>query len=129
MKVNEIGLVWIVVKDFKAAVKYYTEVVGLKLMETNDEYGWAELEGFKGGARLGIAQENPAEGILSGQNGVVTFTVDDLEASKKSMVAKGAKCEGDIVEVPGYVKMQTMLDRDGNRFQMCQLLHHSCCHC
>lgn len=129
MKIKEIGLIWIVVKDIKSAVKYYTDVVGLKLMELNEEFGWAELEGHEGGTRLGIAQENREEKVLAGQNAVITFTVDNLEKSKEAMVGKGAKCEGDVIEVPGHVKMQTMLDRDGNHFQICELIKHSCCHC
>lgn len=129
MQVKEIGLSWIVVKDVKAAVKYYTEVVGLKLMEFNEQYGWAELQGHGGGARLGIAQECPQEKTKAGQNAVVTFTVADLEKAKGEMIKKGAKCQGDVIEVPGHVKMQTVVDNDGNSFQICELLHHSCAHC
>lgn len=129
MNVKEIGLSWIVVKDVKAAVAYYTNVVGLKLMEFHEEYGWAELEGHQGGSRLGIAQENPQEQVKAGQNAIMTFTVSNIEAAKAEMVKKGAKCEGDILEVPGHVKMQTIVDQDGNRFQICELLHHHCCHC
>lgn len=131
MTVKEIGLCWIVVKDIQAAVKYYTEVVGLQLAEFNEEYGWAELEGEDGGSRLGIAQENQAEKLMAGQNAVMTFTVDNIEKVKAAMVKKGAKCEGDVIEVPGHVKMQTIIDADGNRFQICEMVrhHHSCCHC
>ena len=93
MQVKEIGLSWIVVKDIKAAVDYYTNVVGLKLMEFNEQYGWAELEGYEGGSRLGIAQENPQEKVLAGQNAVVTFTVGNLDLAKAEMVKKGVKCE------------------------------------
>jgi predicted enzyme related to lactoylglutathione lyase len=129
MSVKEIGLSWIVVKDIKSAVQYYTEVVGLKLSEFNEQYGWAELEGHDGGCRLGIAQENPQEKVKAGQNAVITFTVDNLEKSKAKMIKLGAKCEGDVMEVPGHVKMQTIIDQDGNCFQICEILHHSCCHC
>ncbi len=120
---------WIVVKDIRSAVRYYTDVVGLQLVEFNEEYGWAELEGSDGGSRLGIAQENELEKVKAGQNAVITFSVDDLEASKKKMMHQGAKCEGDVIEIPGHVKMQTLIDPDGNCFQICELLHHSCCHC
>ena len=129
MQVKEIGLVWIVVKDLAVAVKYYTDVVGLKLMEVNEEYGWAELEGHEGGSRLGIAQENPQENLKAGQNAVVTFSVSNIEKAKQEMVKNGATCVGDVIEVPGHVKMQTMMDPDNNCFQICQVLHHSCCHC
>ncbi len=128
MSVKEIGLSWIVVKDIKAAVRYYTEVVGLDLLEFNEQFRWAELQGRDGGAILGIAQESPQEQIKAGQNAVVTFTVDDIEKVKEEMVQKGAKAEGDILEVPGHVKMQTFIDAYGNRFQLCEVVHH-CCSC
>ncbi len=129
MKVTEIGLSWIVVKDIKNAVSYYTNVVGLKLVEFHEEFGWAELEGYEGGTRLGIAQENPQEHVKAGTNAVITFTVADLEEAKQELLKKGAKCQGDIIEVPGHVKMQTVIDNDGNCFQLCELVHHSCSHC
>lgn len=130
MTVKKIDMTWIVVKDVKAAVKYYTDVVGLKLMEYHEDYGWAELQGYEGGSRFGIAQVNPQEPVQPGQNAVVTFTVGNLEQVKEEMVKKGAKCEGEIIEIPGHVKMQTVIDSDGNRFQVCESLHqHSCCHC
>ena len=130
MTVLKIDMTWIVVKDVKAAVKYYTDVVGLKLMEYHEDYGWAELQGYQGGSRFGIAQVNPQEPVQPGQNAVVTFTVGNLEQVKEEMVKKGAKCEGEIIEIPGHVKMQTVIDSDGNRFQVCESLHkHSCCHC
>ncbi len=48
MKVQGNLLSWIVVKDFKEAVKFYTETVGLTLKSQNPEYGWAELSGPEG---------------------------------------------------------------------------------
>lgn len=130
MAVKHIGLIWIVVKDINAAVRYYTEVVGLKLTEFHEEFGWAELAGPDGkGAFLGIAQESPQCEIGSGQNAVITLSTNDLDETLAEMVAKGAKCEGEICEVPGHVRMQLIVDPDGNRFQVCQQLTHSCAHC
>lgn len=130
MSVKEIGLSWIVVKDIKAAVKYYTEVVGLKPIEFNEEFGWAEMQGQDGGSILGIAQESSHEAVKAGQNAVVTFTVDHLESVKEQMIREGATPEGDIIEVPGHVKMQTFIDPHGNRFQLCEMAHvHHCCSC
>lgn len=60
---------------------------------------------------------------------MITFTVADLEEAKQELLKKGAKCQGDIIEVPGHVKMQTVIDNDGNCFQLCELVHHSCSHC
>lgn len=121
MSVQSMDLAWIMVDDFKAAVKFYTEVVGLTLMESNEEWGWAELQG-KNGARLGIGKCNETSSVKPGQNAVLTFTVENLDQSKDEMVRKGAVCVGDVLEVPGHVRMQTIKDLDGNQFQIVEKL-------
>lgn len=141
MVAKSIGLAWILVKDFKKAVKFYTEVAGLKLIEMNEEWGWAELEGHDGGGmRLGIAQDNPqCQGPTKpGQNAVITFTVDNIEKEIKHMQKQGATLIGNIEVVPGHVKMQSVKDAEGNVFQIVELIaeeSHSkhehkngCCH-
>lgn len=123
MQVEQLGLSWIVVKNLKEAVKFYTEVVGLQLDVLEEQMGWAELHGKNGGGRLGIAQmSGHGEPIAPGQNAIVTFTVSHLEKALEEMKKKGAKLLGDIQEIPGHVKLQTVQDKDGNHFQMCQLL-------
>jgi predicted enzyme related to lactoylglutathione lyase len=128
MLTQSIGLVWIVVKDFQKAVSFYTEIAGLKIVEKNDEWGWAELEGHEGtGMRLGIARQcEGCEPIQPGHNGVVTFKVGNIEEACKDLKAKGASLVGEIVEVPGHVKMQTVCDADGNHFQVVEVLSEVC---
>lgn len=122
MKVKGMFLSWIVVADINAAVKFYTEVVGLELKELNTEYGWAELSGPEG-FRLGIAQACPEhEEIKPGTNAVVTVSVDNLDEAMEHLVKKGARLVGEVWEVPGEVRMQTFLDTDGNTLQACEML-------
>ena len=139
MRVKSIGLTWIIVKNFKESVKFYTETVGLKLVEMSEEWGWAELEGFdEDGMRLGIAQQRSKseDPIEPGQNGVVTFTIDNLELAIKQMEQKGATLVGKVEVVPGHVKMQSVRDGDGNLFQLVEMIseedfhdhnHNGCC--
>lgn len=125
MKTKSLGLAWIVVKDFKKAVKFYTEVVGLQLKEMHEEWGWAELGGHdSNGALLGIAVENPQaqSPIGPGQNAVLTFTVANLETAIAEMKKQKASIIGNEEVIPGHVKMQTVKDADGNIFQMVELL-------
>ena len=125
MRTQSINLVWIVVKDFKRAVKFYTEVAGLKLIEMHEQWGWAELEGHDGkGMRLGIAQHGPEnpDPVQPGQNGVVTFTVENVEQASKDLTNQGASLVGKVQEIPGHVKLQTAKDADGNYFQLVEVL-------
>lgn len=120
---RSIDLVWIVVRNFKQAVQFYTDTVGLELKECHEEYGWAELQGSSG-VRLGIAQENPSEEsfITPGHNAVPTVSVDNLEETVASMRKKGVICVGKQQDLPDHVKMQLMRDPDGNHFQIVQML-------
>jgi predicted enzyme related to lactoylglutathione lyase len=130
MNTKSMDLVWIVVNDIKQAIQFYTDTIGLKLMEFHEEFGWAELEGPAGGSRLGIAQkctESPDD--KPGQNAVMTFSVASIEKAIAEMSPKGIKLVGKPLEIPGHVIMQTAEDTDGNRFQLVQVLHHKCCHC
>ncbi|MDE3045866.1 MAG: VOC family protein [Verrucomicrobiota bacterium] len=122
MSIKGLNLAWIVVNDLKKAVGFYTDVVGLKLEELNEQFGWAELSGSEGGARLGIAQQNEREAIQPGQNAVVTMTVENLVAAKERLIKKGAKVVGEVVEVPGMVKLQMVKDGDNNHFQLVEML-------
>lgn len=131
MQVKSINLIWIVVNDFKQAIQFYTEVVGLKIVEIHEEWGWAELEGHDGeGMRLGIGQKRlkNEDCIKPGENAVMTFTVDNIEKANQTLLKKGARLIGPIEEIPGHVKMQTVRDIDGNHFQIVEKIeaYNSC---
>ena len=121
MIVEGIKLTWIVVKDLESAIKFYTEAVGLTLLERHSEYGWAELSG-PDGSRLGLAQESPEMELKAGMNAVTAVTVDNIETARDFFLKKGVKLIGEIIEVPGHVKMQTFQDKDGNTLQLVQKL-------
>jgi predicted enzyme related to lactoylglutathione lyase len=122
MQIKSIEMAWMNVKNLKQAISFYTEVIGLKLMELDEQYGWAELQGHEGGARLGLAQI-PNEGDLqSEKNAIVTMTVENLEKACAKLKQKGGNCVGPVQEVEGHVKLQMIQDKDGNRFQLVQKL-------
>lgn len=121
MKAEGIYLSWIVVKDIKKAIKFYTEVAGLELKEFHEEFHWAELSG-PGGSILGIGQECTESPQKPGTNAVVTISVPDIDKAKAHFIKKGANLVGDIVEIPHHVKMQTFVDVDGNTMQLVQKL-------
>jgi len=124
MAERSIDLIWISVNDFQKAIKFYTEVVGLKLMESNEEWGWAELQG-ESGARLGIAKACDKSCLAPGQNAVISITVPDLDQAKAGMAKQGAEAVGEECVVPGHVRMQLYKDQDGNQFHVVQKLFAS----
>jgi predicted enzyme related to lactoylglutathione lyase len=122
MKTKSFSLAWIVVKDFKKAVKFYTEKAGLKLLKASEEHGWAELQGHEEGAMLGIATVQKECPLLPGQNACVTLTVEDIDKAKDDLHKEGVKFLGEIHEIPGHVKLLMAVDPDGNHFQLVQML-------
>ncbi len=122
MAVKSTQLCWIVVADLKASIKFYTEILGLKLLSSTEEFGWAELQGKDGGTMIGLAQGSTHTPFKPGSNAILTFTVDDIEAARIDMQKKGLKLIGEIVEVPGHVKMQDCVDTDNNYLQLVQSL-------
>ncbi|MBS0622798.1 MAG: VOC family protein [Verrucomicrobia bacterium] len=117
-----IHLAWIVVKDLDAAIKYYTEILGMVLKTHTPMFGWAELQGSEGGAILGLAEANYEMDFKPGSNAIVTLTVSDIDASIKAFKDKGMECVGEMMEVPGHVKLQLFTDPSGNSLQIVQKL-------
>ncbi len=127
MAKRRINLSWVSVSDIDQAVKFYTDVIGLKLLNKSEHYPWAELGSPDGeGAVLGLAGHDPstADGtsVPPGSNAVVTMSVDDLNKEMEAFKQKGVKLLGEMMEVPGHVKMQMFEDLDGNRFQIVEML-------
>lgn len=123
MKVKTAGmslnLAWISVSDFDRAVKYYTETLGLELLECNEGWGWAELRGADGAIfGIGRAQND----MKAESNATPCFSVEDLEDKLEELEEKGVTFVGEVVEIPGHVKMQLCQDEDGNQYHLTQML-------
>lgn len=124
MAIKKIELAWITVSDFSKAKSFFVDTLGLEIFSGSQEYNWLELRGKDGGMLLGVgASSDKAEcAIKPGQNAVMAMTVDDIVTTKAELEAKGVVFHGDIIEVPGIVKMALFTDHDGNKFQLVQNL-------
>lgn len=119
--IQGIELIWIAVANMDAAVKYYTEVLGFTLKERNDQFRWAELQG-PSGIRLGLGEGEDCGGVSPGGNAVITISVKDISKARQDLQRQRAVLVGDIMEIPGHVKMQTLKDPSGNMLQLCEKL-------
>jgi predicted enzyme related to lactoylglutathione lyase len=124
MPATSADLAWIVVQDLNKAKKFFTETLGFKVTTESQEWGWIELEGEKGGMTIGLAKDDAHSPIARGSNAIITLTVANIDNERKLLESKGVKLLGDIMEVPGHVKMQLFTDSDGNHFQLVQMLEH-----
>lgn len=74
-------------EDIKRAIKFYTEVLGLTLAETVDEYSVV----FEAGSGTKIFMYT--RGRATAENTAATFGVNDLDATVKGLIAKSVKFE------------------------------------
>lgn len=115
-------LSWVVVSDIKKAKDFYVNKLGLILKEESTDYGWLELEPVDGSYRLGVAEFNPNHDAENkpGSNSILTFDVENIEKALEFYRQKGITFVGEVLEVPGHVKMIFFVDYDGNKFQLCE---------
>ena len=124
MKIKNMELGWISVYDLARSKQFFTETLGLELGHSNEAHGWLELKTATAGFWLGVGKyTKEANGpIVPGSNTVLTMTVDDLLATKAELEAKKVVFVGEILEIPGHVKMALFQDPDGNHFQLVERL-------
>ena len=119
IEVETIAMAWVVVKDLDRAIAFYKDVMGLEVFQHTPAMHWAEMKA-KDGARLGLAESNDQEIISAGSNAIVCMNVKDLDVTLSVLKAKGAELIGEVIEIPGHVKMQYVKDESGNTFQCVQ---------
>ena len=108
-------MAWMVVEDLESSITFYTQQLGLTLAVHDAEHGWAELKGPEG-MRLGLSQG--WEGLHPGDNAICVLMVEDLEEARSGLPKQ--ILVGEVVEVPGHVRLQMIRDASGNHFQLCQ---------
>jgi CreA protein len=100
--------------DMDRAVKFYEDVVGLRLVR-RDGSNWAELDA----GPIRLALHGAIEGHPTQPGGAtVVFRVDDLDAARASLEARGAEFEEHIGEVEGFARFASFRDPDGNAVQI-----------
>lgn len=108
---------WFSTQDFNETKQFYTDALGPnRIFEMID---WAEFAAAKGDPTIGLAA-NPHAGKEPGAT--VVLQVDDIEAERKRLEARGVKFEGKTEEIPGVVKLATFRDPSSNRLQLAQVL-------
>jgi catechol 2,3-dioxygenase-like lactoylglutathione lyase family enzyme len=103
------------VKDKDAALKWYTETLGLKQipkMVDSDRLYWLQLPS---GAMVHIIENPDAPSAPSHHT---AFEVDDLDAARDAMIGKGVEVT-DIQTRHDGQRACYLEDPDGNRIELC----------
>jgi predicted enzyme related to lactoylglutathione lyase len=100
--------------DMDRAVKFYQEVLGLRL-RFREGSRWAEFE--VGPVRLALHGVPEGRGIEPG-GGTAVFRVPDLDAARAGLEARGAAFDEHVGEVEGFARFASLRDPDGNVLQI-----------
>ena len=118
------GNATVFVSDFEEALRFYTEVLGLRLRMRAENY-WAEVVA---GDELviGIHPTNEHHEPPGTKGAVeIGLTVDErLETIVERLSPQGVKFRGPIVEdANGSMRFQNLEDPDGNRLYLWESVH------
>lgn len=101
-------LVYFFVSDMDRAVGFYRDVLGLRLLyRTGDD--WAQFEA--GPVQLGLHGSGPGQ---HRPGGTLAFRVDDLDASRAALAARGIGFTPEGVGEDGEPRFVEFSDPDGN---------------
>lgn len=100
--------------DMDRSVKFYEDVVGLKLIR-RDDGNWAVFDA----GPVQLALHGAIEGRPFRAGGATAvFRVDDLDGARAALEARGAEFEEHVGEVEGFARFASFHDPDGNVVQI-----------
>ena len=113
MTIGPIDHVYYMVQDMDRAVRFYQDVLGLRLLRRDDSF-WAELDG--GSIRLALHGTREGAPVERG-GAVAAFRVDDLEEATVGLKEHGVE-PAHQGEVEGYGRFALFPDPDGNLIEI-----------
>ena len=99
------------VTDLERSIRWYEDVLGFKLLYKSGEIAWCELSTAVQRVNVGLSERREAGG--SG-GATLTFGVNDLDAAKGELDRLAVRQDGEIMDIPGLVRLLTFFDPDDN---------------
>lgn len=106
------------VSDLDRSIAWYRDILGFELLYRLDDGTWCELK--TGVDKVNVGLSGRREGGGAG-GATLTFGVDDIEAAKAELDSKGVRQDGEIMEIPGLVRLLTFFDPDDNALMFYQV--------
>jgi catechol 2,3-dioxygenase-like lactoylglutathione lyase family enzyme len=106
------------VTDLDRSIAWYQDVLGFSLLYRSEDIAWCELSTGVEKVNVGLSERREAGGT---GGATLTFGVTDLEAAKAALDGKGVRQDGDIIEIPGLVRLLTFFDPDDNALMFYQV--------
>src|SRR5687768_10128272 len=95
------------VSDLDRSLSWYRDTLGFALLYKRDDIAWCELETAVARVNVGLSERREAGGP---GGATLTFGVADLDAAKAALDERQVRQDGDIVEIPGLVRLLTFYD-------------------
>lgn len=111
--IGPLDYVYFWVSDVDRAVRFYTEVLGLRLVR-REESAWVEFDA----GPLRMALHGAVDGRAPEAGGTAVFRVDDLDAARADLQSRGADFEEHAGEIEGFARFASLRDPDGNRIDL-----------
>lgn len=105
------------VTDLNRSLAWYRDLLGFTLLYRRDDIAWCELATGVQRVNVGLSERQEAGGI---GGATLTFGVEDIAAAKAALDAQGVRQDGDVVEIPGLVRLLTFFDPDDNALMFYQ---------
>lgn len=106
------------VTDLDRSIGWYSDVLGLELLYRSEDIAWCELKTAVAKVNVGLSERQEAGGP---GGATLTFGVTDIEAAKADLDGKGVRQDGDIMDIPGLVRLLTFFDPDDNALMFYQV--------
>jgi catechol 2,3-dioxygenase-like lactoylglutathione lyase family enzyme len=92
------------VQGLDAAVDWYRDILGFEVIHHLQEVGWAELRSPVAGVRVGLTEVERMP--TPGGGAVLTFGVENVDAARTQLEARGVRFDGETGQVDGWVRSQ-----------------------
>lgn len=106
------------VTDLDRSIGWYRDMLGFELLYRSEEIAWCELKTAVAKVNVGLSERQEAGGP---GGATLTFGVTDIETAKADLDGKGVRQDGDIMDIPGLVRLLTFFDPDGNALMFYQV--------
>ena len=105
------------VEDLDKSITWYQSTLGFELIYREDEIGWCELKSPVDEVTIGLSQVE----VVKPGGATPTFGVRNIESAKVYLEDAGVRIDGDVVSIPGMVKLLTFYDGDDNALMLAEL--------
>ncbi len=119
MALRKIDVVTMYVRNWLAAVRWYSEVLGLKIGPYEEDHRFCMLRTPQGDTMLALASDHPEFAASGGENRCApSILVEDLDATLADLRAKGVRIDPKLdAEGEGF-RLARIWDPEGNRLNL-----------